>query len=84
MSKSQAYIKAGGIGMVVAAMCCFSPLLVITLGIVGLGDITGYLDNLFLPALFFFLGLLSYGMLLRKKEHLAWCNQKDLSEKGRP
>lgn len=82
MAKSQAYIKAGGIGALIAAICCFTPLLVILLGIVGLGTISGYLDYLLLPALLVGLGLLAYGMVLRKREHAAYCNQKNLSEGG--
>ncbi|MBI3605277.1 MAG: hypothetical protein HY202_04535 [Nitrospirae bacterium] len=42
MSKSQAYIKAGGIGALIAAICCFTPLLVVLFGVVGLGAITGF------------------------------------------
>lgn len=84
MSKSQTYIKAGGIGTVIAAICCFTPLLVILLGVVGLGAITGYLDYLLFPALLICLGLLAYGIVLRKREQAACCDQKNLSEGGRP
>ena len=33
------------------ALCCFTPLLVITLGMVGVGFLTPYLDYVLLPAL---------------------------------
>lgn len=84
MAKSETYIKTGGVGAVIAAICCFTPVLVILLGIIGLGAITGYLDYLLLPALLICLGLLAYGIVLRKKEQAACCDQKNLSEGGRP
>ena len=40
-----------GLGAVVAALCCFTPLLVIILGLVGLSALTLYLDYVLLPAL---------------------------------
>ena len=79
MSKSQAYIKAGGIGALIAAICCFTPLLVILLGVVGLGAVIGYLDYLLLPVLLAGLGLLAYGIVLRKKEHADCCEHKTTS-----
>ncbi|MBI3605548.1 MAG: mercury resistance system transport protein MerF [Nitrospirae bacterium] len=82
MSNSHNYIKAGGIGALIAAICCFTPLLVILLGVVGLGVITGYLDYVLLPALLAGLGLLAYGIVLRRKEHAACCNQKNVSSGG--
>lgn len=54
-------LGAGIIGSIVTAICCFTPILVILLGIVGLGAITGYLDYVLLPALGFFLILMAYG-----------------------
>ena len=42
---------AAAIGTVVVALCCFTPLLVLVLGIVGLSVLTPYLDYVLLPAL---------------------------------
>jgi mercuric ion transport protein len=39
------------IGTALVALCCFTPLLVVTLGIVGLSFLTPYLDYILLPAL---------------------------------
>ena len=36
---------------VLVALCCFTPLLVIVLGVVGLSALTRYLDVVLLPAL---------------------------------
>jgi len=38
-------------GTVLVALCCFTPLLVVTLGLVGLSVLTPYLDYILLPAL---------------------------------
>ncbi len=42
---------AAVIGTVLVALCCFTPLLVVILGIVGLSALTPYLDYILLPAL---------------------------------
>jgi len=42
---------AAAIGTVVVALYCFTPLLVLVLGIVGLSFLTPYLDYVLLPAL---------------------------------
>ena len=38
-------------GTVLVALCCFTPILVITLSVIGLGFATRYLDYVILPAL---------------------------------
>jgi mercuric ion transport protein len=38
-------------GTILVALCCFTPILVITLGAVGLSTFTPYLDYVLLPAL---------------------------------
>jgi|TARA_R100000093_G_scaffold70136_1_gene42852 mercuric ion transport protein len=42
------------IGAVIVALCCFTPVLVVLFGAVGLASLTGYLDYVLLPALVFF------------------------------
>ena len=37
-------LQIGIIGAIIAALCCFTPVLVILLGTVGLSSLTGYLD----------------------------------------
>lgn len=56
----RALFKIGLIGTVIAALCCFTPILVVLLGFVGLSAITGYLDIILLPALAFFVSLSTY------------------------
>ncbi|NWF61589.1 MAG: mercury resistance system transport protein MerF [Fischerella sp.] len=38
-------------GTVIVALCCFTPVLVVTLSAIGLGVVIGYLDYILLPAL---------------------------------
>ena len=38
-------------GTLVVALCCFTPILVVALGAVGLSAFTPYLDYVFLPTL---------------------------------
>lgn len=71
--KTNRILKTGIVGSGVAAICCFTPLLVILLGILGLGAVRGYLDYVLLPALGFFLILMSYGGYKEKKEERLAC-----------
>lgn len=58
-------LKTGIIGTVVAALCCFTPILVVLAGAVGLSAIIGWLDFVLLPALVFFIGLTGYALYRR-------------------
>lgn len=49
--KPKAALIASLTGTVVVALCCFTPVLVILLGAVGLSAVVGYLDYILLPAL---------------------------------
>lgn len=55
-------LKLGVIGTVITALCCFTPLLVILLGSVGLSSILGILDFVLLPSLAIFLGITGYAL----------------------
>jgi mercuric ion transport protein len=63
-------LKVGTWGVVVTAICCLTPILVLGLGIVGLGMLTPYLDYLLLPALGLFIVLAIVGLWQR----CARCN----------
>jgi len=60
-------LRFGIIGAVIAALCCFTPLLLLLLGAVGLGALTGYLDYVLVPALVFFVGLTVYAMYRKRR-----------------
>jgi mercuric ion transport protein len=55
-------LKVGTQGAVVTAICCFTPILVVGLGVAGLGIVIPYLDYLLLPALGLFLVLAAFGL----------------------
>lgn len=60
--KDRTLLQVGMFGAVFAALCCFTPVLVILLAVIGLSVMTGYLDYVLLPALVFFLGLTVYAL----------------------
>jgi mercuric ion transport protein len=53
----------GAAGSVVAAICCFTPALVLLLGAVGLSAWLAWLDYVLLPALILFLGITVYALI---------------------
>lgn len=59
-------LKVGIIGGVIAAICCFTPALVILLGAVGLSALIGWLDVILLPALAVF--IIMTGIALWKRQ----------------
>lgn len=64
---NRALLRTGIIGTIVVALCCFTPLLVVLLGAVGLSAWLGWLDTVLLPALAFFIGLTLYALFCRKR-----------------
>jgi mercuric ion transport protein len=60
-------LKIGVVGTVVAALCCFTPVLVILFGAVGLAAMVGYLDYVLFPALAFFVALTIYALWRRQQ-----------------
>jgi mercuric ion transport protein len=65
--KDATLLKTGIVGTVIAAICCFTPALVILLGAVGLSAWLGWLDYVLLPALALFLGITAYGLWRRQR-----------------
>lgn len=59
-------LATGLIGTAIAALCCFTPILVILLGTVGLSAIVGYLDYVLLPALGIFVLITIYALWKRQ------------------
>ncbi|WP_324734537.1 mercury resistance system transport protein MerF [Pseudomonas paeninsulae] len=76
MSNPNTLLKIGLGGSVVAALCCFTPLLVVFLGLVGLSALTGYLDFVLFPALAAFIALTLYAV--HKKRKADACCTADL------
>lgn len=65
--KNDRLLKYGLIGTVVVALCCFTPVLVILLGAVGLSAVLGWLDFVLLPALAVFIGITFYALWRRQR-----------------
>lgn len=66
MVKDSTLLKLGIGGTLIVALCCFTPILLILLGAVGLGALTGYLDYVLLPALVIFVGITIYALQKRR------------------
>ncbi|MDX8378338.1 MAG: mercury resistance system transport protein MerF [Mariprofundales bacterium] len=65
--KPSTLLKTGIIGTIVAALCCFTPVLVILFGVLGLSAWVGYLDVVLLPALAIFIVLTIYALITQAK-----------------
>ncbi|MDZ4144861.1 MAG: mercury resistance system transport protein MerF [Burkholderiales bacterium] len=63
--KNSTLLGIGIGGTVLAALCCFTPILLILLGVVGWGALTGYLDFVLLPTLLVFIGITVYALKKR-------------------
>ena len=61
-------LKTGLMGSIIAALCCFTPVLAVLLGAVGLGWFIGYLDYVLVPVMVIFLGLVGYAVWRNAKK----------------
>ncbi len=65
MTKDKKLLGVGSIGAAIAAICCFTPALVVLVGFFGLSAIVGWLDYGLFPILFASMGLVAYALYLR-------------------
>ena len=65
MMNDRKLLRTGSSGTAIAAICCFTPALVILLGFAGLSTIVGWLDYGLFPILFASMGLVAYALHLR-------------------
>ena len=65
--KNATLLKTGIIGTVRAVLCCFTPILVILFGAVGLSALVGYLDLVLFPALAIFVGITLFALWKKTK-----------------
>ena len=61
-------LKTGIIGSLIAAVCCATPALVISLGVLGLSAWAGWLDAVLIPAFVIFVGITIYALYRRRAE----------------
>lgn len=64
---SNKLVITGIVGTVITALCCFTPVLVILFGALGLAALVGYLDFILFPLLGVFLILLVVGLFKPKR-----------------
>ncbi len=64
--KDTTLLKTGIVGTIIAAICCFTPFLVIILGAVGLSAWLGWLDYVLFPALAIFIAMAAYAVWRRR------------------
>ena len=65
MTKDKKLLRTGSIGAAIAAICCFTPALVVLVGFFGLSDFVGWLDYGLFPMLFASMGAVAYALYLR-------------------
>ncbi len=66
--KKSTLLKTGIIGMIVSALCCFTPVLVILFGAAGLAAWVGQLDAVLIPSLIAFTLLTLYAFMREDPE----------------
>lgn len=66
---SDRLLITGIVGSVVSALCCFTPVLGLVLGTIGLAGLVVYADAVLLPALAVFLLLTGYALWKWMRRH---------------
>lgn len=64
--KRTTLLGIGATGTVVAALCCFTPVLALLLGALGLSAWLGWLDYVLLPILGVFAATTAYALWLKR------------------
>lgn len=59
-------LRASIVGSLIAALCCFTPILVVLLGLIGLSGFVGVLDYVLLPILLMFIAITGYALWKHK------------------
>ena len=65
MMNDRKLLRTGSRGTAIAAICCFTPALVVLLGFAGLTAFVGWLDYGLFPILFASMGVVAYALYLR-------------------
>lgn len=67
--KPDRMLRLGSAGALFAALCCFTPLLVVVLAGAGLSAVTGWLDYALFPMFFVCLAVIAQALWLRTGRH---------------
>lgn len=81
--KNSTLLKTGIVGTVIAALCCFTPILIVLLGTVGLSAWLGWIDYVLLPALVLFLGLTAFGLWRQQRRAPRGASASKVNEGNR-
>ncbi len=81
--KDNRLLGFGIVGTVVAALCCFTPVLVVLLGAVGLSAWLGWLDYVLFPALAIFAAITLYAVARRTRRIAATAGAYTANEIGK-
>ena len=65
--KDSRVVRAGIVGAVFTAIYCFTPILLVGLGVVGRSAWLGWLDYVLLPALAASLGMVAWGLWRQRR-----------------
>jgi mercuric ion transport protein len=65
--KNSTLLKTGIVGTILALICCFTPLLVVLLGALGLASLIGFLDFILLPILAVFIFITLFALWKRQR-----------------
>jgi mercuric ion transport protein len=71
---NRSLIVTGGVGGVVAAICCATPILAVVFGALGLTAWLSKADYVLIPALLICLGLVGLGLYRRRVAARACCD----------
>ncbi|MFK7967089.1 MAG: mercury resistance system transport protein MerF [Burkholderiaceae bacterium] len=64
-------LTTGLVGTALALLCCFSPVLVVLLGALGLSAYVGGISYVVMPLLVFFIGLTIYALFEKQKRNAS-------------
>ncbi len=81
MTKNKKLLCTGAGGTIVTALCCFTPLLVVLFGALGVSAWLGWIDYVLFPALGFFVVLTIYA-LYRWRSHPGETPAAETEESG--
>lgn len=83
MDKNTRLLRIGIGGAVLAALCCFTPILVVLLGVVGAAAWVSYLDFVLLPALAVFVGITVHAWCCRRQAQACCTTDAMLKGEGK-
>ena len=68
--KDKSLLKTGIVGGAIAAVCCFTPALVLLLSALGVTAAVVWLDYVLIPSFLFFIGLTGYAFFRLRRSRV--------------